>query len=109
MSLLRTIREFCDWTPRVPVWRQLLGVFLPQLLSLFLLGGGVLLQLRGAESVTYVVHGQLPRPTGGPWLLYVLGGGIMLFSLSYTLQTFNSWRRTKQVPPGRSGRGRRRG
>ncbi|RAK70382.1 hypothetical protein DLM85_05965 [Hymenobacter edaphi] len=109
MSLLRTIREGCDWTPRVPAWRQLLGIFPPQLVGLGFIGLGLWLQLRGAESVTYVVHGQPPRPTGGPWLLYVLGGGIMLLSLSYTVQTFNSWRRQKQVPPGRLGRRHRLG
>lgn len=100
MSLMRTIREFWDWTPRVPVWRQLLGIFLFQLLGLLLIGGGLLLRLRGGASVTYAVSGQPPRPTGGPWLLYVLGVGLMLLTLAHTRQTFRAWRRKRRVAPG---------
>lgn len=101
MSLMRTIREFCSWQPQVPVWRQLLGIFFFQLLGLFLLGGGLLLQLRGVGPVTHMVRGQPPRSTGGPWLLYVLGTGVILLSLAHTMQTFKAWRQERQVPPGR--------
>jgi hypothetical protein len=90
MSLVRTIRKFCARTPPIPVWRQLLSIFLGQLLWLGFVGLGLVLQLRGVESVSYSAYAQPPRPTGGPWLLYLLGAGLMLLFLPYKRREFRA-------------------